>query len=141
MDLGSSNSYPSSIAFSEGMLSNNTQNSFASSTKIFLKYCDGSGHQGSKNAPISYKGTSLYFRGHNITISQFESLEAKYQIFSQSEQIIVTGGSAGGLAAFMWTDYVKAKAPSSNVFCIPDSGIFLDSQTFDTKISTYSNQF
>lgn len=105
--LGSSRSYESTIKFSEGILSDNSNNFLAESTKIFLKYCDGSGHQGSKTNGISYKDAILYFRGHNITIAQFQSLETKYKIFSESEQIIVTGGSAGGLAAFMWADYIR----------------------------------
>lgn len=53
------------------MLSDNSNNFLASATKIFLKYCDGSGHQGSKTNGIAYKDTILYFRGHNITIAQF----------------------------------------------------------------------
>ena len=71
-------------------------------TKVYLKYCDGSGHQGSKLAPISYKDAKLYFRGTNVTVSQFKSLEDKFGLFSKSSKVIVSGGSAGGLAAFLW---------------------------------------
>lgn len=39
-----------------------------------LKYCDGSGHQGTRSLPIVYKDRALYFRGNNITIAQFNDL-------------------------------------------------------------------
>jgi hypothetical protein len=53
----------------------------------------------------------------------------------------VTGGSAGGLAAFLWADYVRDRAAAKNVICAPDSGIFLDSPTFNTRTHAYSAQF
>lgn len=53
----------------------------------------------------------------------------------------MTGGSAGGLAAFHWADYIKSKASTPNVYAAPDSGIFLDSKTFDTHKNAYSIQF
>lgn len=56
------------------MLSNNLKNSFRDYTKVHIKYCDGSGHQGTKSSPIPYKDTTLYFRGNNLTISKLEHL-------------------------------------------------------------------
>lgn len=38
----------------------------------------------------------------------------------------MTGTSAGGLASYMWADYVKEKAKAKNVHAAPDSGIFLN---------------
>lgn len=72
--LGSSNSYAETISFSEGILSNNVKNNFREGTKVFLKYCDGAGHQGFKTAPVAYKDAKLYFRGHNITMGQLADL-------------------------------------------------------------------
>jgi acetyl esterase/lipase len=57
-------------------------------------------------------------------------LESQEGLFSKAANIIVTGGSAGGLAAFLWADYIKSKASTPNVFSVPDSGIFLDFPTF-----------
>ena len=99
-------------------------------TKVYLKYCDGAGHQGSNTAPIPYKDTKLYFRGNNVTIGQFDSLEQRFGLFSRSDKIIVSGGSAGGLAVFLWTEYVNKRAKSAQVFGVPDSGIFLDSPDY-----------
>lgn len=54
---------------------------------------------------------------------------------------MVSGGSAGGLAAFLWVDYVKSKAKSASVHGVPDSGIFLDSINLKTQNHTYRQQF
>jgi hypothetical protein len=56
------------------MLSIDDNNYFKDWTRVLLWYCDGSGHQGSKLDPVDYKDKNLYFRGHNITLAQFDSL-------------------------------------------------------------------
>ena len=37
-------------------------------TRIYVPYCDGAGHQGSRSFPINYRNVNLYFRGQNNTI-------------------------------------------------------------------------
>jgi O-palmitoleoyl-L-serine hydrolase len=71
-----------------------------------LKYCDGTGHQGFKKDPVSYKGKNLYFRGHSVAIGQFSSINDKYKIASVATEVVVTGQSAGGLATFLWANYL-----------------------------------
>lgn len=44
----------------------------------------------------------------------------------------MTGGSAGGLAAFMWVDYIRNRSNTKNVYAIPDGGIFIDSPHIET---------
>lgn len=39
----------------DGILSTNQLNSFSDFTKVIFKYCDGSGHQGTRSTPIKYK--------------------------------------------------------------------------------------
>lgn len=51
-------------------------------------------------------------------------------LFTTSTEILVTGISAGGLAAFIWADYIRDKSTHKNVYAAPDSGIFLDSPHF-----------
>lgn len=139
--MGSSKSYPATLDVGQGILSNNEDNDFRESTKVFLKYCDGAGHQGSRASPISYKGKSLFFRGNNITIAQLNSLEEKIGLFSKATDIIVSGGSAGGLAAFLWVDYIAGKASAERVYAAPDSGIFLDSVNVVTQTNLYRIEF
>lgn len=47
---------------------------------------------------------------------------------------MVSGESAGGLAALQWVDYVRQKAnKEADVYGVPDSGIFLDYPGFKSK--------
>lgn len=83
-DLGSSKKYPDSYTIADGILSLNPQNSFKDFTKVYFKYCDGSGHQGTRSKPVPYKGTNIYFRGSNLTISKLNHLEQTHGLFSKS---------------------------------------------------------
>lgn len=62
-------------------------------------------------------------------------------LFSKAADIIVTGGSAGGLATFFWANYVREKAKAKNVYAVPDSGIFLDSPRLSNHQYTYRESF
>lgn len=73
-DLGSSKAYPDNYIINDGIMSDNPKNSFADYTKAHFKYCDGSGHQGTRSNPITYKDAKLYFRGSNLTISKLDDL-------------------------------------------------------------------
>jgi hypothetical protein len=50
--LGSSATYPATMAQYEGILSDSQQNPLRDWTIIHMKYCDGTGHQGFKKDPI-----------------------------------------------------------------------------------------
>jgi len=73
-NYGSSKHYPSTVSYSDGILSDSEYNSYRNATRVILRYCDGAGHQGTKSSPIQYKDTKLYFRGNNITIAQLQDL-------------------------------------------------------------------
>ena len=63
-DNGSSKDYKDELVSPGGYLSTDTNRSqFATWTKIIIFYCDGAHHQGFNKDPISYKDTTLYFRG------------------------------------------------------------------------------
>jgi O-palmitoleoyl-L-serine hydrolase len=127
-DLGSSTGYQPTQTFGSGILSDHSDNYFNGWTRVFLKYCDGSGHQGSKKDAINYKGATLYFRGQDIKIAQFNSINKSNKIFTNAvTHLVLTGESAGGLAAFQWTNYLAAKLDKNTKFwSIPDSGVFVD---------------
>jgi len=85
----------------------------------------------------------LYFRGHNATIGMLHDLVAKHN-FNNVEQIIVGGQSAGGLATYLWTEYITAFVKRLIVFdvwSIPDSGIFLDEGNYKTQAHNYKQIF
>ena len=99
---------------------------FASWNKIFVRYCDGSLHQGSRNDPILYKDTRLYFRGADNTRSHIQWLLNNYD-FVNAEKVVFSGASAGGIATFHWTNYVRDLLKNPEVlYTIPDSGVFMN---------------
>ena len=69
-------------------------------------YCDGAFHQGNNKDPLKYKETQIYFRGGVITRSHFKYLNSKFP-FADANKVVLTGSSAGGMATYIWTDYVK----------------------------------
>ena len=133
--MGSSKGWPETVQ-GEGYLSTNTStNDLANYTKIILGYCDGSLHQGHRNNPIPYKGTKLYLRGASITRSHFKWIMNRYPNFKTADQIIITGVSAGGIGAFLWTNYVRNLVTNASVvISIPDSSVFLATKTYQTNI-------
>lgn len=53
---------------------------------------------------------------------------------------MISGQSAGGLAAYIWSEYITNFAKNLNVkdiWTIPDSGIFLDEVNQKTKKHDY----
>ena len=90
------------------MLSNDpSKNVFANWTKAMFLYCDGAFHQGYAKAPIKYKDISIYFRGAAITRSRLNYLDNRFS-FGKAKKVVLGGGSAGGMATYIWTDYVKS---------------------------------
>jgi hypothetical protein len=60
----------------------------------------------------------------------------KYPNFKSASQIIVSGSSAGGIATYLWTNYVRTLVNNaSNVLSVPDSGIFLITKTYNTGVN------
>ena len=55
--------------------------------------------------------TDLYFRGERNTISIVEMLRKDYKL-NEAETIMVSGCSAGGLAAFTWANYFEELFPN-----------------------------
>jgi len=94
-----------------------------------VPYCDGALHQGHAKDPIKYKDATLYFRGSKITKSLFESLHSLYGFYNSSK-IVLTGASAGGIATFVWSNYLRSKlAFPDSLYTIPDTGVFLNVST------------
>lgn len=126
-DLGSSTTYPPTRSFDNWafLAPDDRINPFHTWNRIFIPYCDGSLHTGSKLDAIKFKDRNLYFRGSNNTIAHFNLLNEKYNLFSATN-ITITGTSAGGVAAFVWSNYVyeRSKNPEG-VLIIPDSGTMI----------------
>lgn len=132
--LGSSDPWPEKLD-GEGYLSPDpAKNKFASWTKIVFGYCDGSLHQGNRENPIPYKDTELYFKGAAITRSHFKWIQNHYDL-KGADKVVMTGTSAGGVATYIWTNYMMSLVSEPrNVLSIPDSSVLVNFTTYSDGV-------
>jgi len=129
--LGSSVSYAAELAMPDQLLSSNaTINPLLHNWNVaYLTYCDGGSFVG--DAVANDTQGALHFRGRAIKEATLAALLAHHELASASE-VVISGGSAGGLAAFIhadwWCDAIRAATNGSLGKCaaLPDSGFFLD---------------
>ena len=109
------------------MDSNATVNpTFANFNRVVLWYCDGASFTGNKDAVDHTTGTPLYFRGRRILDAMLDVLMSDHGLNTATE-VLVSGGSAGGLAAYLHADYVRTRMPKTvtKFKASPVSGFFL----------------
>jgi len=130
--LGSSNSWPrtgppTADGGAAGILSADPiiNPHFANWSVAFLGYCDGGSYAGSVSDPVPVgNGDVIFYRGRHI-LDEFVSKLLSSGVSSASE-VILSGCSAGGLAAFLHADYVGSLLPKSVRYsAAPGAGFFL----------------
>jgi len=88
--------------------------------------------QGNNNEPVPVNNTNIYFRGAVNTRSHFNWASNKVNFNTTAKKIVLTGSSAGGIAVFLWIDYLRGLVSDpTKVYGIVDSGIFVDSLTVE----------
>jgi hypothetical protein len=114
-----------------GILSHNVSNPMAEASKVFVVYCSSDAHAGNRSAgAVPRAGTSKWhFRGKEIVRAILEELGASHGL-SSARSVVLTGGSAGGMATVNNADWVRSLlgeiAPQAEMVAMPDSGYFLD---------------
>lgn len=92
---------------------------------MFVVYCDGTEYQGHIKETVRVKDRDLYFRGYNNTKGVIDYLGTNFGMFAGSK-VIMTGTSAGGIASFLWSNYLSSRMLNpDNLVVAPDSGLFL----------------
>ena len=125
--IGSAKLFTPTFAFSGPMDSNATVNpTFANYNRVVLWYCDGASFSGDADAVNHKTEVPLYFRGRRILDAMLDTLKADHGL-DTAEEVLLSGGSAGGLAAYLHTDYVASQLPPSvkKFKSSPVSGFFL----------------
>ncbi|CAE8642466.1 unnamed protein product [Polarella glacialis] len=135
--LGSSDSWAESIGPQEGIMSGDCKvnPTFCNFNRVWLAYCDGNSFTGNRDQPVMVSANdgkppkALYFRGRRILDAVLDTVFDEMGL-GKAENVILTGCSAGGLAALLHADYVhsrlQARAPSLQKFrAVPISGFFL----------------
>ncbi|KAL6850062.1 hypothetical protein ACP4OV_020689 [Aristida adscensionis] len=120
---GSSDLMEKEIPFAGIMSSNAADNpDFYNWNRVKIRYCDGASFAGDGFD----KGNGFYFRGQRIwdaTVRHLLSIG-----MASADRVLLTGCSAGGLAAILHCDEFRAFFPPSGttVKCLADAGLFLD---------------
>lgn len=75
--------------------------------RIYVIYCDGSGHQGLIHQPVKLNGKTLYFRGYNNTMASLKWTLSKHYP-GKMQNFMLYGYSAGGLGVLTWIETIKS---------------------------------
>jgi len=101
--------------------------------KVFLHYCDGGSFSTGREDPIDVytKGgtpVQMWFRGRQV----FNALVAHLQTslgMDEATEVILSGGSSGGLAVFYNIDHLASLLPPGvRLTGFPDGGFFIDAK-------------
>lgn len=128
-ELGSSNSYPATISLG-GMLSDSTAANpdFANWNRVYLPYCSGDLHTGTRQTNSS-ETWGLYFAGHHLFNAALDMLDEAFRLRSATE-IILAGGSAGAVGSWIHAESVATRYPSARVVNLPNAGYFTFEQLY-----------
>ena len=103
---------------------------------IYLPYCDGASFSGYRAEPWpvpSSPGATLTFRGLRNLDATMDEAFAKHGMEAATEMVL-TGGSAGGLATFLHADHVAARMGDKvRTTAAPVVGYFLDHAPYSTS--------
>ncbi len=85
---------------------------FSGFHRLNLAYCDGGSYLGDRAAPLrTASGATLYFRGRRVLQAQIDlALELGMR---DADEVLFSGGSAGGIGALAAADWVRRRLPSS----------------------------
>ena len=121
----------SDFAIEDVLTGNATRNPlFSTWTSVYLRYCDGASRASDAAAPLVVNGTALYARGFSILRATLDALLAPGGALDGATDVVVGGGSAGGLGAILHADYVaqrvRAVNPAARVVAVAAEGLFGD---------------
>ncbi|KAI5011194.1 hypothetical protein ZWY2020_013331 [Hordeum vulgare] len=119
-----SSKYMKPLSFS-GILGGSQQYNpdFYNWNRVKVRYCDGSSFTGDVEEVDS--STNLHYRGARVWDAIIEDLLNRGM--SKAKNAILSGCSAGGLAAILHCDkFNDLLPPSASVKCVSDAGYFID---------------
>jgi hypothetical protein len=127
------------LAASQGLFdADNKDNPYKNYTKVFIPYCTGDIHWGSRDTTYSLEGLpswTIKHRGTDNVLAVLQWLRdnarAQYRVdFDRARDVTVTGLSAGGYGATLAFPYVADLAPKARLNLISDAAIGVQSQPF-----------
>lgn len=126
--LGSSARMPATLAIGGPLAEDAAENpDFASWNHVVFAYCDGASFTGTADEPDEVDGRKVYYRGFRNFEAVLADLLARRGL-RKATQVLLSGDSAGGLAAFVHADHVAERLPATvqRYKVAPLSGLFLN---------------
>ena len=97
---------------------------FADWGALYLPYCDGGGFAGAVEQPVPYNASlNLFFRGAANMRAALADFQARFAVAAPAE-VVVTGGSAGGLSTTLHVDAIGAALGAQAIVGVPQCGWF-----------------
>eukprot|EP01084_Bolivina_argentea_P222322 376316_1 len=129
--VGSSKTWPQYIIGGQYFSYNAQENPLSYNwNTIYIKYCDGASFSGNNETTVTYNNLTLYFRGWRILNGALSLLRNEYGFTENTvTDLLVSGCSAGGLAAFIHGQYIYDNWINPNLtryMVMPDAGYFLE---------------
>jgi hypothetical protein len=126
--LGSSNYWNDTHTDSNNVLSNNvTVNpAWATWNHVYIPYCGGDVHSGQKTTTT---WNELYFAGYLTVRTVFNQL-IQLNSLSKATNVLISGGSAGGIGAFVHVNGLYDLLPNAMVKGEPQGGWFFPNVTY-----------
>ena len=121
--LGTSTVWAPSLTDADNVLSADPAvNPFASFTRVFVPYCSGDVHLGTRTSVVG-AGFPLFFAGHLTVAAVVAELRAA-EALGAAAQLLLSGSSAGGIGTIVNADFVAAQLPRVEVRAAPQGGWF-----------------
>ena len=123
--LGSSN-YWNQEQPGDGVTSDdpNENPGFYDANFVYVPYGNGDTHRGMRDS-ASPETWGLYFTGHLNLVKILQDLEDRYSMLSSAKNVLIAGGSAGGIGTFYNADYLASVLnPSAVIKAAPNAGFF-----------------
>jgi len=111
---------------------------------VYIRYCDGGSFTGNVWDPIPMNNSNdeyIYFRGKRILDAVIDSLINNYGLLNATD-IVISGGSAGGLAAILHTNYIanivyqRSNNNDIKIVSLPNVGYFIEYNGFNSSNPT-----
>ena len=149
-DRFAADGFASTIKDYGGILSSdpNVNPDFHTWNAVFIHYCDGASFGGGRVDSVAVETSSgepasMWLRGRNNFDAVIDDLRRRHGMAQEAgSEVILSGGSAGGLAVFYNLDHLADTLGSEiRLTGFPDAGFFLDALDASTGDYTYRKSF
>ena len=131
--IGSSSTYPETLSSKGGIVDPDPllNPNFHSWNHVWVPYCDGTSWSGNRIDPVTVGNGTIYYRGRANMQAIVAALRRDAGMEAASD-VIMDGGSAGGLTVLLHADFFGSLLPAaSNFAAIGDAGWFRPSTALD----------